>query len=131
MRHKLAAALAQAGVENVLRQSLVLAVDEACANIIRHAYGGACESRIELRLSQEGSEFRFELKDQAPCVDPSRVRPRDLDETRPGGLGIHFIDTLMDSWSLQPLPERNGNILTMRKRIVDAGGDEAGGDEAS
>jgi sigma-B regulation protein RsbU (phosphoserine phosphatase) len=130
MRHKLAAALAQAGVETVLRQSLVLAVDEACANIIRHAYGGACESRIELRLSQEGPEFRFELKDHAPCVDPSRVRPRDLDETRPGGLGINFIDTLMDSWSLQPLPERNGNILTMRKRIVDASGDEAGGDDA-
>jgi sigma-B regulation protein RsbU (phosphoserine phosphatase) len=124
MRHKLAAALAQAGVETVLRQSLVLAVDEACANVIRHAYGGACESRIELRLSQEGPELHFELRDFAPCVDPARVKPRDLDETRPGGLGINFIDTLMDSWSLQPLTDRAGNLLTMRKRLAD----EAPGD---
>jgi sigma-B regulation protein RsbU (phosphoserine phosphatase) len=124
MRHKLAAALAQAGVETVLRQSLVLAVDEACANVIRHAYGGACESRIELRLTQEGPELRFELRDFAPCVDPDKVKPRDLDEARPGGLGINFIDTLMDSWSLQPLDDRHGNLLTMRKRLVeDAHGD--------
>lgn len=127
MRHKLAAALAQAGVETVLRQSLVLAVDEACANVIRHAYGGACESRMELRLSQAGPELHFELRDFAPCVDPDRVKPRDLDETRPGGLGINFIDTLMDSWSLQPLTDRAGNLLTMRKRLVDDASDESPG----
>lgn len=125
MRHRLAAALAQAGVETVLRQSLVLAVDEACANVIRHAYGGACESRIELRLAQEGSELHFELRDFAPCVDPARVRPRDLDETRPGGLGINFIDTVMDSWSLQPMDGGAGNVLAMRKRFVDDASDGA------
>lgn len=124
MRHKLAAALAQAGVENVLRQSLVLAVDEACANVIRHAYGGPCQARIELRLSQEGPELRFELRDYAPCVDPAKVRPRDLDECRPGGLGINFIDTLMDSWSLQPLPEGGGNLLLMKKRLAEDGAGE-------
>lgn len=124
MRHKLAAALARAGVENLLRQSLVLAVDEACANIIRHAYGGPCEARIELRLTQEGPELRFEVRDYAPCVDPDKVKPRDLDECRPGGLGINFIDTLMDSWSLQPLPEGGGNLLMMKKRLADDGAGE-------
>ncbi len=127
MRHKLAAVLAQAGVENVLRQSLVLAVDEACANVIRHAYGGPCEARIELRLSQEGHELRFELRDFAPCVDPARVKAREFDEARPGGLGIHFIDTLMDSWSLQPLSEGGGNLLTMKKRLAEEiHGDDGG-----
>jgi sigma-B regulation protein RsbU (phosphoserine phosphatase) len=120
----LAAARARAGVENVLRQSLVLAVDEACANVIRHAYGGPCQARIELRLSQEGPELRFELRDFAPCVDPAKVRPRDLDECRPGGLGINFIDTLMDSWSLQPLPGGGGNLLLMKKRLAEDGAGE-------
>jgi sigma-B regulation protein RsbU (phosphoserine phosphatase) len=118
MRHKLAAALAQAGVESGLRRSLVLAVDEACANVIRHAYGGACDARIELRLSQDGPELRFELRDFAPCVDPDTVRPREFDECRPGGLGIHFIDALMDAWSLTPQPG-GGNLLTMRKRTAE------------
>jgi sigma-B regulation protein RsbU (phosphoserine phosphatase) len=124
MRHKLAAALARAGVESALRQALVLAVDEACANVIRHAYGGACDARITLRLSQHENELHFELRDFAPCVDPAKVQPRDLDDTRPGGLGINFIDTLMDSWSLQPL-EGGGNLLSMRKRLADAADDEA------
>ncbi len=94
-------------------------MDEACANVIRHAYGGPCDARIRLRLSQHENELVFELRDFAPCVDPDRVQPRDLDDTRPGGLGINFIDALMDSWSLQPL-EGGGNLLSMRKRLVDA-----------
>jgi sigma-B regulation protein RsbU (phosphoserine phosphatase) len=126
MRHKLAAALAQAGAEADLRQALVLAVDEACSNVIRHAYGGSCESRIELRLSQAGSELRFELRDFAPCVDPAKVRPRDLADARPGGLGINFIDSLMDSWSLQPLPDSTGNLLVMRKRLSEEAAEESG-----
>lgn len=121
MRHRLAAALARAGVETLLRQSLVLAVDEACANVIRHAYGGACEARIELRLTLDGQELLFELRDFAPCVDADKVKPRDLDECRPGGLGINFIDTLMDSWTLQPCVG-GGNLLTMRKRLAEDGG---------
>lgn len=120
MRHRLAAALARTGVEAVLRQSLVLAVDEACANIIRHAYGGACDQRIELRLAREADELRFELRDYAPCVDPGTLKPRSLDECRPGGLGIHFIDTLMDRWSLDPVPG-GGNRLRMVKRLVTRG----------
>lgn len=119
MRHRLAAALARSGVEALLRQSLVLAVDEACANIIRHAYGGPCDQRIVLRLAREGDELRFELRDDAPCVDPGTLKPRDLDDCRPGGLGIHFIDTLMDRWSLDPRPG-GGNTLSMAKRVAGA-----------
>lgn len=121
MRHRLAAALARTGVESLLRQSLVLAVDEACANIIRHAYGGACDQRIALRLAREGDALRFELCDDAPCVDPGTLKPRDLDDCRPGGLGIHFIDTLMDHWSIDPRPG-GGNILSMTKRLANVGG---------
>ena len=124
MRHKLAAVLARAGVESGLRQALVLAVDEACANIIRHAYGGACDARIRLRLSQHDNELQFELRDFAPCVDPATVQPRDLEDARPGGLGINFIDALMDSWSLQP-QAGGGNLLSMRKRLAEPAEDEA------
>ena len=44
------------------------------------------------------------------------IRPRDLSECRPGGLGINFIDETMDRWRLRPL-RRGGNLLVMRKRI--------------
>lgn len=118
VRKRVSKALARADVDAELRYQLVLAVDEACTNIIRHAYGGPCEGRIALALSREGPELRFELRDFAPCVDPARVRPRDLSECRPGGLGVALIDSLMDDWRLEPMPEGCGNRLLMRKTIT-------------
>jgi sigma-B regulation protein RsbU (phosphoserine phosphatase) len=100
--------------------------------VIRHAYGGPCDRRIELQLTQHGSELRFDLRDHAPAVDPETVRPRDLEDCRPGGLGINFIDSLMDSWSMHPMQDGSGNLLTMYKRISDDGhGDEHAGDDAA
>lgn len=117
MRRALAAALARAGVGAALRQSLVLAVDEACTNIIRHALDGPCDSPIQLRLHRSGDELIFELLDEAPLVDAASLKPRDLSECRPGGLGINIIDSLMDRWSLAPRPDGLGNRLEMVKRI--------------
>lgn len=106
------------GIAPELRDSLVLAVDEACANVIRHAYGGECTQIIRLHLAREQDMLTFELCDQAPAVDPSRLKSRDLSECRPGGLGVAFIDALMDDWKLDHCPGGNGNILRMRKRIA-------------
>ena len=100
-----------------LRDKLVLAVDEACTNIMRHAYCG-CEGNIALRLLRERDMLVFELADEAPPSDPSRMTPRDLGECRPGGLGVAFIDTLMDEWRIEPGQSGKGNILRMRKRLA-------------
>ncbi|GIX35122.1 MAG: hypothetical protein KatS3mg126_0901 [Lysobacteraceae bacterium] len=116
MRHRVAEALLAAGAGEEVRAALVLALDEAATNVIRHAYRGPCESEILLRIEREADMLHFELIDEAPCVDPEAVRPRDPGQARPGGLGVHFIDTLMDAWSLEPLAG-GGNRLRMRKRL--------------
>ena len=115
MRDSLHAALAQVEPDEATRERLVLAVHEAACNVIRHAYCG-CEGMFRLTLRQERGILRFALRDYAPPVDPACVRPRDLSECRPGGLGINFIDETMDGWRLRPLKRRRGNVLTMRKR---------------
>ncbi len=118
MRRALAAALARAGVDAELRQALVLAVDEASSNIIRHGHGGgASDALIQLRLQRRGNELVFELLDEAPLVDARRMQPRDLSECRPGGLGINIIDSLMDHWSLGARADGRGNRLEMIKRL--------------
>jgi sigma-B regulation protein RsbU (phosphoserine phosphatase) len=116
LRDAVCDALGKAGVAPAQRDRLKLAIDEAAANVIRHAYGNCGEGsfRIEIRASR--GMLRFALRDHAPAVDPARVRPRDLSECRPGGLGINFIDETMDYWRLRPL-RRGGNLLVMRKRI--------------
>ena len=101
-----------------LRDRLVLAVDEACTNVIRHAYGGECTRRIALHVARERDMLAFELRDQAPAVDPACLKPRDLSECRPGGLGLPFIDATMDDWTLEPAAEGQGNILRMHKRLI-------------
>jgi phosphoserine phosphatase RsbU/P len=116
LRRRLGDVLHVAGVGAEARQELVLAIDEAASNVIRHGYGGPCDEMIDLRVLQHDVELRFELQDRAPCVAPGCLQPRDLDEFRPGGLGINIIDATMDAWELAPLPE-GGNRLSMRKRI--------------
>jgi sigma-B regulation protein RsbU (phosphoserine phosphatase) len=105
------------GVGPDLRERLVLAVDEACANVIRHGYGEAGEGDIGLRILLDGTLLGFELTDAAPGVDPARVRPKPLGECRCGGFGVALIDEVMDDWRIDPLPGGQGNRLMLRKRI--------------
>ena len=116
MRDALVAALRRAGVATPEQDRLVLAVHEAACNVIRHAYGNSGEGRIRLTLTRQRGCLRFALRDFAPPVDPKRVKPRDLGECRPGGLGINFIDDTMDRWCLRPIKRRAGNILVMCRR---------------
>jgi len=104
-------------IEPQLRDCLVLAVDEACTNIIRHAYCDKTRGTIALKLLRERDMLTFELRDEAPAVDPSTVKKRDLSECRPGGLGVAFIDNLMDEWKLEPQSGGKGNVLRMRKCV--------------
>lgn len=96
---------------------IVLAVDEACQNVIRHAYKGDPNGIIELEICREGDDLIFSLRDEAPPVDPAQVKPRDLDDVRPGGLGTHFIRKLMDRVDFTQPPRGAGNLLRMVKRI--------------
>ncbi len=113
------------GVEPHLRDRLVLAIDEACANIIRHGYGPHCEGDIHLRVLRDGPMLSFELTDAAPCVDVAKIRAKPLGECRCGGFGIALIDEIMDDWRIDPIPGGQGNRLILRKRVDGICSDEA------
>jgi anti-sigma regulatory factor (Ser/Thr protein kinase) len=97
-------------------QFVILAVDEACANIIRHAYGGRtdCEIRISVHEHQDGIEFL--LADQGKPADPSCFPERSLDEVRPGGLGLPLIQAVMDYVEYRRA-SNGGNELVLRKSL--------------
>jgi anti-sigma regulatory factor (Ser/Thr protein kinase) len=103
------------GTEDV--QDLVLAVDEACQNIIRHAYGEDQEGEITLNIYHEDQELVVLLRDFADSIDVELAKPRNLDDVRPGGLGTHFIAEVMDEVEFMPPPSDGGNLLRMVKRI--------------
>ncbi|MBK8284981.1 MAG: ATP-binding protein [Ahniella sp.] len=117
MRHTLQDALRARAIHETEIARLVLAVDEASSNIIRHAYRDCTPGEIELTVTRARGSLRFRLRDFAPPVDSRCVRPRNLDECRPGGLGINLIDDIMDLWRLRALRRRCGNVLVMFKRL--------------
>ena len=105
------------GCDSETSHDIVIAIDEACQNIIRHAYGGDPEGAIILEIHHCGDEMVIMLRDFAEPIDVSKVKPRALDDVRPGGLGTHFIREVMDEVDFLPPPADGGNILKMVKRL--------------
>lgn len=79
---------------------LVLAVDEAIANVIRHGYEGRPGQPIEIVLEpirrESGLGLQVVICDCGRQVDPATIAGRDLNNVRPGGLGTHIIRSIMD-----------------------------------
>jgi sigma-B regulation protein RsbU (phosphoserine phosphatase) len=98
-------------------RDVVMALDEACQNVIRHAYGPQRGGDIRLEIEREGDRLILSLVDFAPRVDPAKVKPRDLEDVRPGGLGTFLIRELMDSAEFVEPPPGCGNLLRMTRRL--------------
>ncbi len=104
-------------------RAIVRSVDEALANVIRHAYQGKPGLPIEItcrRLSGDAQKktsrgLEILLCDCGLAVDPKKLRGRPLEEIRPGGLGLHFIKQSMD---VVEFHRKNGrNLLRMVKYV--------------
>lgn len=121
MRRAVRAALMSTGCSPDEREEIVLAVNEACANVIRHAYRNRPDGWIRLRIDRQGDRLIFRLQDQAPPVDVSSVHPRALNEIRPGGLGTHLMREMMDDVVLAQPAKRKGNLLQMTRTIKKCG----------
>ena len=118
MRKALGEALGGAGIDESCRTDIVMAVDEACQNVIRHAYSGKPPGDVELTLEHRNAEVTVWLRDFAPPVDPACLdQGRDLDDVRPGGLGTRFMRELMDEVSFADPPAGGGNLLRLVKRL--------------
>ena len=91
VREKLGNALEGIGVDGDTRHQLVVAVNEACMNVIQHAYGAQRSGDMVLMLERESGWLTFRIIDFAPTVDTSTLQPRDLSEVRPGGLGLSLL----------------------------------------
>jgi anti-sigma regulatory factor (Ser/Thr protein kinase) len=93
--------------------NLVLAVDEACANILRHNYRGKTDGVIILECRFKKKNLEFVLKDKGFPMDCKKIQHRPLDEVRPGGLGVFFIKKMMDKVAYRR--SKAWNIVTMVK----------------
>lgn len=108
------------GVEEARTFEVVLAVDEACTNSIRHSYDGDPGRRLLLGLASDAEWITVTLRDEgrpAPRekIGPPVPAPVDRENLHPGGLGIGLIYDVFDEVQFEP-GDPVGNRLTMRLR---------------
>jgi anti-sigma regulatory factor (Ser/Thr protein kinase) len=120
VREAFCAAVGDVGFAKNEAAQLCLAIDEAIANVIKHGYGGTCDKPIDVSLTRVEHEgrvgIRVTIRDFGRQVDPSTIVGRDLDDVRPGGLGVHIIRTVMDDVAYK-CPEDGGMCVTMVKWV--------------
>lgn len=110
----------QAHLDEQEISNLELAVDEACANVIEHAYGQDTRQEVIIQAICDEEAVRISVIDTGKWFDPTGVTPASIDslvtERRSGGLGIRLIKALMDEVSYQIQPGQK-NELHMIKRL--------------
>ena len=110
----------QLGFDDETSGSIVLSVDEALTNIIKHAYQGAEDRPIEIELTThpgpDHQDLQIRIRDYGRCVAPEKIKSRDLGDVRPGGLGVHIMNECMDCVEFAP-GDGGGTILTMAKHL--------------
>ena len=113
------AALEKCGFDAPTCGKMMLAVDEALSNIMRHGYEGRDDGPIWVKLgpvnTDAGQMFSVVIEDRARQVDPGELAGRDLEDVRPGGLGVHIIRQVMDDVQYTRR-EGGGMRLVMTKR---------------
>ena len=110
---------AEAGFDDRARYEVQMAVDEACANIIEHAYSEGDEGGIRLVCEICGDGLTITIFDNGAPFEPDTIPRFDptlpLEERGDRGMGLFFIYNLMDSVDYQ-FNTSEGNRLTLFKR---------------
>lgn len=99
---------------------LELAVDEACANVIEHAYGKDNTKEVTLRATFDDDSIEIFVIDSGRGFDPASVPQPDLEKLvsarKSGGLGMRLMRLFMDEVHYQMVPGEK-NELRMKKRL--------------
>ncbi len=120
-RKAVAGYLEDVGAEAEARADVVLALDEACANVIRHAFPYGAAGTIRLRAEIGDEAVTVQVEDDGVGFDPVEAtagEPR-LEDT--SGRGLHIIRQLMTTVQLESPTETGGTRLRMKKLLGTSG----------
>ena len=117
-RRKLRILLENSDFDAEAVRDILLSVDEALTNVIRHAYKNREKEKkkgeIRLTFSDLGDRAEILIEDKGSCFDPCKAPLPELPSKKPGGLGIYLFRSLMDEVNYQPLKPQ-GNQLRLVK----------------
>ena len=104
-----------AGMPAATIDNIILAVDEACTNIIKHAYKLSPQGEIIIKIDYDEEKFTITIVDYGKSFEPDRVPRPDLQkyyrEHRVGGLGMYLMKSLMDDVEYISIPGEYNQVL--------------------
>jgi len=125
LRDAVSRAAAGVGFSEQVIAQIVLAVDEAIGNVIKHGYEGRPGQPIDVNIGSTDADGRPALEvticDCGRQVAPESIVGRQLEDVRPGGLGTHIIRNVMDEVEYS-VRQPCGMRLRMLKRLEANGG---------
>ena len=106
-------------IEQSLKDELVLAIAEAAQNIVKHAYKDNQDSNdiMVVKISCEDNKLQIAFYDMGTPVDPKKVKHREIDNVKPGGLGTFFIQEIMDAVEFKDGKKPWINHLVLTKQL--------------
>lgn len=105
--------LQEAGLTDFDAEVVILAIDEACTNVIRHAYHGREGCPVRLRMERTPRRLHMTLRDFGEQCPPERMVGRKLTDFRPGGIGLHIMHQAFDR--VEFCHKGRGTLLRMSK----------------
>ena len=106
-------------IQDDLKDELVLAIAEAAQNIVKHAFKNAADANelMVVQISCENNKLQIAFYDRGTPVDPKKVKHREIDNVKPGGLGTFFIQQIMDAVEFKDGKKPWINHLVLTKQL--------------
>ena len=106
-------------IQEDLKDELVLAIAEAAQNIVKHAFKNAASPNelMVVQISCENNKLQIAFYDRGTPVDPKKVKHREIDNVKPGGLGTFFIQEIMDAVEFKDGNKPWINHLVLTKQL--------------
>ena len=110
--------LAKDSMFNTTKDDVVLALAEAAQNVVKHAYNGKpTGDTMRVEISFKDNQLIIEIYDKGKPVIPENIKPRKIDDIKPGGLGTFFIQEIMDAVEFKDGKKPWINHLVLTKQL--------------
>ena len=120
IRDFISSKVSETGISNEEVENIMLAVDEACTNIIKHAYKSRPDGKIIIKVNYNSDKLLITIIDYGSTFDPLIVPDPDLQKYyrngKVGGLGMYLMKSLMDDIKYTTVPGKYNQVL-LSKRI--------------
>ncbi|NUN09925.1 MAG: ATP-binding protein [Ignavibacteriaceae bacterium] len=111
--------ISPAGITDEAMDKIILAVDEASTNVVKHAYHYAKDKEIKIQLELKSESCVVTITDFGDSFDPNEIPQPNmkqyLEEKRVGGLGLYLMRTLMDEVQYTSYDGKYNKLVLIKK----------------